>query len=147
MSGSGQQQPGSGYERSDVNIRGAVLFTVWLAVSTAASLGLMLFLYRSLEARQARADAVAIPSTRIVTADPRRPPEPVLQGAPGSRFELQEPQRELDALRREEELLLGSSGWVDRNAGVVRIPIEQAKELLLERGLPARQSASAAARP
>jgi hypothetical protein len=126
------------YERSDINVRGAVVFTVWLAVATAASLVLMLWLYRSFEARQLRADAAALPATRIPLAGPLHPPEPVLQGAPGSRFELQEPQRELEALRREEEQLLASSGWVDRNAGVVHSPIERANQLLLERGLPVR---------
>ena len=34
--------------------------------------------------------------------------------------------------------MLGSYGWVDKNAGVVRIPIDAAMKLTLERGLPAR---------
>jgi hypothetical protein len=44
----------------------------------------------------------------------------------------------LEEVRREEEAQLNSYGWVQREAGVVRIPIERAKELLLERGLPVR---------
>ncbi len=40
--------------------------------------------------------------------------------------------------RQQENQTLTTYGWIDRNAGVVRIPIERAKELLLERGLPAR---------
>jgi hypothetical protein len=32
-------------------------------------------------------------------------------------------------------------GWVDRQAGVVRLPIERAMELVLERGLPTRPEA------
>ena len=34
--------------------------------------------------------------------------------------------------------MLDSYGWVDKNAGVVRIPIDEAMKLTLERGLPAR---------
>jgi hypothetical protein len=130
--------PQGGYERSDVDIRRIVQFAVGLAVATAASLALMGWLYRSFEGREARQDAAQQPATRIETGE-RRPPEPVLQGAPGSRFELQPPRREVEALRREEQASLGSSAWVDRNAGVVRIPIEHAKRLLLERGLPVRE--------
>jgi hypothetical protein len=36
---------------------------------------------------------------------------------------------------------LQSYGWVDQQAGIVRIPIERAMELLVERGLPARNVA------
>jgi hypothetical protein len=34
--------------------------------------------------------------------------------------------------------LLEGYGWVDRSAGTVRLPIERAMQLLLERGLPTR---------
>jgi hypothetical protein len=37
---------------------------------------------------------------------------------------------------------LNEYGWVDRNAGTVHIPIDQAKELLLQRGLPSRPAVS-----
>lgn len=42
----------------------------------------------------------------------------------------------LGALRAAEEADLRSYGWVDRNSGIVRIPIDRAMELLLQRGLP-----------
>ena len=42
---------------------------------------------------------------------------------------------------RKEDDVLESYGWVDKNAGVVRIPIDEAMKLTLERGLPARQQA------
>jgi len=44
-------------------------------------------------------------------------------------------------LRAEEARVLDSYGWVDRSAGVVRIPIDQAMRLVVERGLPARDGA------
>jgi hypothetical protein len=30
-------------------------------------------------------------------------------------------------------------GWIDRNGGVVRLPIDRAMDLVLERGLPQQQ--------
>jgi hypothetical protein len=44
--------------------------------------------------------------------------------------------------------LLSTYGWVDRPAGVVRIPIDRAIDITLERGFPVRpQAATAAAAP
>ena len=48
-------------------------------------------------------------------------------------------------VRGREELLLNTYGWVDQKAGVVRIPIERAIDLLVERGLPATSESVTAA--
>ena len=50
----------------------------------------------------------------------------------------------LQKFREEEEHLLSSYGWVDQNVGMVRLPIDRAKALLLERGLRVREGAPAA---
>ena len=47
-----------------------------------------------------------------------------------------DPQQDLEQLRRKQQELLNSYGWVDRDAGVVRIPIERAMDLVGEKGLP-----------
>jgi hypothetical protein len=57
------------------------------------------------------------------------PPAPRLQVTPAEA---------LKAYQAEENARLTSYGWVDKNAGVVRIPIERAVELSLERGFPVR---------
>jgi hypothetical protein len=57
----------------------------------------------------------------------RTPPEPRLEPDPVA------PRL---AVRAREQEKLASYGWVDANAGVARIPIERAMELLVERGLP-----------
>lgn len=56
-----------------------------------------------------------------------------------------DPKKDLRDLRAEEHETLESYRWVDRNSGVVRIPIEDAMRLVLQRGLPARPAAPAAA--
>jgi hypothetical protein len=43
---------------------------------------------------------------------------------------------DLATLRAAEEANLDSYGWIDRNSGTVRIPIDRAMQLLVERGLP-----------
>jgi hypothetical protein len=47
----------------------------------------------------------------------------------------------LQKFRAEEEHQLSSYGWVDQNTGLVRLPIDRAKALLLERGLAVREGA------
>jgi hypothetical protein len=43
---------------------------------------------------------------------------------------------QLRDLRRTENAALSSYGWVDRKAGVVRIPIDRAIDLVAEKGIP-----------
>jgi hypothetical protein len=50
----------------------------------------------------------------------------------------------LKAFRDQEERQLHTYGWVDQGNQVVRLPIERAKELLLQRGLPARPAGAPA---
>jgi hypothetical protein len=64
-------------------------------------------------------------------ADVRRPlpPEPRLQA---------DPVADLRRQRAEEDAVLREYAWVDRSRGVIRLPIERAMTLLLQRGLPTR---------
>lgn len=48
------------------------------------------------------------------------------------------PQADLQAFRTREEAELNSYGWIDRKAGVVRIPIDRAMDLIIQQGLPVR---------
>lgn len=66
----------------------------------------------------------------------RLPPEPRLQRVPIA---------DLTRLREREERLLTSYGWVDREAGVVRIPVERAMQLVAERGLDGAEGEDRAA--
>ena len=64
---------------------------------------------------------------------------------PPPRTRVHEP---LDELRAAEDAVLHSYGWVDRAAGIVRMPIDRAMEVLAKRGLPARaQPPESTARP
>ena len=55
-------------------------------------------------------------------------------GAPGPSLLTDEPSN-LHEFRQGEDTQMHGYSWVDRNAGTVRIPIDRAKELLLQRGI------------
>lgn len=69
------------------------------------------------------------PESPVAGDQDRLPAEPRLQTS-----SLQD-LRDLDAV---EAKTLTSYGWVDRANGVVRIPIDEAMRLTIERGLPSR---------
>jgi hypothetical protein len=49
----------------------------------------------------------------------------------------------LDTFRRSEDAILQGYGWADEADGTARIPVERAKEILLEKGFPVRPAAPA----
>lgn len=70
----------------------------------------------------------------------RNPLAPVQQVPPEPRVEVQ-PWELLHQLRSREDTTLRSYGWVDKGQGIVRIPIDRAIDLTLDRGLPVRKGA------
>lgn len=135
------ERPDVAYEKSDVNIGAIVKFTIWLVIAGVLINLIAWGLFRYFSSREDRLEPPA-PPLASRGAD-RLPPEPRLQGAPGSKFPLQSPMLEMDAYRKKESDLLDSYDWVDQQAGTIRIPIERAKQLLLERGFSVRQGISA----
>lgn len=119
------EQPG--HEKRDVTIRPIALAGAGLAVIVIVSAALMWLLFNVLAEREARHSPK--PNPLAQSFGRQAPPEPRLQV---------DPRKDLTQMREEEEATLHSYGWVDRKAGVVRIPIERALELTLQRGLPAR---------
>jgi hypothetical protein len=120
--------PAVHHETSDVNIRGILIFAAGLAGSAVVIAFVVLGLFKYFDAREARRLEPQYPLA--AASGPRLPPEPRLQTSP---------REDLRALHAQEEQVLNSYGWVDRNAGVARIPIEEAMKLVVQRGLPSRQ--------
>jgi hypothetical protein len=114
-------------ETSDVSVGGITVFVVVLSVSLVVICGGVWAFYRYLGEQAARPVPAEFPLA--ANALRRLPPEPRLQT---------DPRDDLANLRRAEEEVLQSYAWIDRNADVVRIPIEQAMKLTAERGLPTR---------
>jgi hypothetical protein len=48
------------------------------------------------------------------------------------------PASDLKHFQAEEDARLRSYGWIDRQRGIIHIPIERAMDLIAQRGLPTR---------
>ena len=118
------------HEASDVDIRAILTFAGGL-VALAAVVYFVVWLFFGYLTRRADAASAHLMYPLAVGQEDRLPPEPRLQT---------NPRQDLKDLRDSEEARLRSYGWVDRNAGVVRIPIDEAMKLTLQRGLPSRQA-------
>ncbi|MHB8525784.1 MAG: hypothetical protein ACYDD2_06455 [Candidatus Acidiferrales bacterium] len=119
------------HEKRDANLRAIAIFGGILFLTIAGVLIGMRFLFfhfakeQSLGARNAPfADARVLP------------PEPRLQPNPRSDFE-----NYMAAQKHE----LSTYGWVDRQKGVVRIPINRAMRILLKQGFPVQRSVESVA--
>ena len=102
-------EAGPGYEVRDTNIRTVTLFGVGLVLLVVVANVLLLRVYDQLYKQR----------------EPRETPTPAENLA-----------AQLQTLRRTEHAALGGYGWVDRKAGVVRIPIDRAIDLVAQRGVP-----------
>lgn len=116
---------GEGFD-VEIGYRPILKFIVGLFALTAVVLVLMSML-------------VAAFTDDVVELDP--PPSPIEEArgqieAPGPELQVFPPVADIEALYEWEEHQLGTYGWVDEQAGVARIPIERAIEIMAERGLP-----------
>jgi hypothetical protein len=120
------RNPEVAWEHSDVRAGAILKFGVYLLLTTIAVLFLMFKLYQ----RFAGYEASLQPPPPIMQTDlERKAPLPRLQ---------EKPTLDITELRNSEKAMLGSYGWVDKEKGVVRIPIEEAMSLVADRGLPVR---------
>ncbi len=113
-----------GHERRDADVVSLVLIAGLLLICGAlvvfSCLGLLHFFHVKDAARSQRVTTTTQHSAEF--------PEPRLIVIPAADFA---------ELRAREDEELKSYAWIDRKSGIVRIPIERAMELILQRGLPA----------
>ena len=135
-------------EGDGVSYSGIVWFIVILTLTTLTCQlivwgGFELMAWRANQTDPARAPLAAerarpaIERGRVVTRTPESPQPALLVAEPIA----------LGEHRASETAALSGYGWIDRNAGTVRIPIDRAKDLLLQRGLPTRPGATAGTPP
>jgi hypothetical protein len=131
---------GGGTERSDIQLRPIVVFTVGLVVLIAAVYFATVVILRLFTAQADRRDTAAGVSQvqPLPFGEERLPPEPRIQA---------NPEQDLAVLRAREDGVLHTYGWIDREAGLLRVPIDVAMKLVLKEGLPARQPADASPAP
>jgi hypothetical protein len=149
------ENPDVHHEISDVRIRPIALFGVGLVIATAVIYLFIAWLFDAFQEREKKAEGKASP---LAAERQRIPPEPRLYlspknvNQPSPSIVTDHPFQELKKLRAEEDEKLNYYNWVDQNTGIVTIPIDEAKRLVLQKGLlvprPAPvQSATGAATP
>ena len=138
------------YEHQDWQAAGVVYFLVSLAVITVLCMFGLEGFYRYLDHRSRSVEEPVNPLVKHVPEDTRHVPRDYPQTAfPNPRLEDDE-RTQLNRFLTKQYDTLYSYGWVDEKAGIARIPIDRAMDLLVQRGLPvlpqgASQSASTAA--
>jgi hypothetical protein len=106
--------PETDFERQDWNIKAVAI----LAIIIFAFLVLIPLILRG-----AFPQAVTDASRKQAVV----PPAPLLQT---------DPSVDLKDFRAEEEARLNSYGWIDRDKGIVHMPLDEAMKQILEKGVP-----------
>jgi len=129
------RHPDIDFERTDIRGTPVLRFVIALAITMVVVGFLLLAFYRAMASYLA---ARQPPPPILQFEEERKPPLPRLQP---------DPPADLAKVRAEEKERLGSYGWIDKDAGVVHIPVDQAMKIALERGLAVGPAAAGAAKP
>lgn len=118
-----------GHEPNTFDVRTAVISLAGVAVLSLMTFAIMIPLYRGLAHPVEQRDAAESGSTALQAS--REQVEPKLsRGGPD----------QLNALREAAHETLHSYAWVDQPAGIARVPISRAIEMVVEEGLPTKET-------
>jgi hypothetical protein len=134
--------PETRHEDSDVNVR-ALLWAVVIFIVFAIVTHLVLYLQFHAYAKHFRRDESQPLTMMPRPSDASVPPTPRLQPFPNKLHDgnvpppnTNTPMTDMAEMRAAEDEALNKPGWVDKQKGIVRLPIETAKQLVVQRGLP-----------
>jgi hypothetical protein len=126
----GLHDPGIAHEHGDIDFGTVLKFGGGLFMTVVVCAVIVWGVFRLFEREAAARDPQVSPVAR-----------PEGQLPPGPRLETNE-RAALAKFRTEQEKALDGYGWVNQQGGVARIPIAEAKKLLVQRGLPTRSDAA-----
>lgn len=115
------------YETTDAKAKPILYYGIALLLLTLVSLVLMWFFYAALDKYETSQDT---PS--FFVKDER-------WQAPDIQLETH-PSKERQEYAKEQEELQSSYGWIDPANEIVRVPVERAVEIALEKGFPVRET-------
>ena|SRR5579863_9471287 len=122
-----EHEPAQRHETVDANVRGLVRWGIGVFALLATGLLVSVVVFRYFVTHQ----ALGPPASPFENAR-ALPPAPLLQVTPAA---------DLSHYLHQQNQRLDTYGWVDQKSGIVRIPIEQAMELLVQKGFPIENQA------
>jgi hypothetical protein len=122
------ENPDTHHETSDINVRAIIWFVAVLSIVVLSMNAAMWAMFRVLDHFERKNQPYVTPLAPEAKL-PKDFPAPSLQTTPWT---------DLRTFRAEQQNYLHGYGWVDEKLGVARIPIDKAKQLLLQRGMAVR---------
>ena len=131
--------PETSHEKSDVNVRALLAFLAIFIVFAAVTHLVLWVMFRQFASMERH--VTSTPLTKIARpADASVPQTPRLQPFPTKERtgvmmppNTSTPVVDMEEMRATEEQQLNNPGWVDKQKGVVRLPINVAKQLAVQR--------------
>ena len=135
-----------GYEGTDVKVTGILVFIVSLGIFVAIT-GLVCYgighvLNAHLDKEDGKtskwAKTVQIRDLGNLPSNPEMQNKvaQIAKGFPQPRLQLDDGNADVADLHAREDLLLDNYTWIDQSKGTVRIPIEEAMQIIAQKGLP-----------
>ena len=119
-----------GYEHADANVRRLYEFGASLAILIIVVMCAMVYTYDFF----AKHESLGPPASPFENQR-ELPPQPRLQPHPAT---------DLKRYCELEQQQLSTYGWMDQQTGVVRVPVDRAMDMVLQKGLPARPASQVA---
>jgi hypothetical protein len=123
--------PQVSFERKDINIIQISGFGIGLLIAFMVTVFAMYALFAWFAKQEDKVNPPNPPS--MMSEKQEMAPEPRLQP---------EPLKDIKEMRDNETMLIDSYGWVDQAKGTVHIPIDQAIDMVAQKGLPVKVSPS-----
>jgi hypothetical protein len=130
------------HEKSDVDVKALLTFFVIFVIFSAVTYGVLLVFFHQLkkfeDSKQAPPlTAIPMPDDANMPQNPRLQPFPTKVQNTELPPNANTPVTDMVEMREAQEKELHSYGWIDKSKGIAHIPIEEAKKLVLQRGMPA----------
>jgi hypothetical protein len=119
------------FESSDIDTRTILSYLLYLALSVAAAFIVSVFVFKFTSKMAADSDTPQAPVHQGVGAT--MPPEPMLQGVPGHETDAQ---LDLRLKQAADEAANEKLDWINKQAGIAQIPVDEAMKIIVSKGLP-----------
>ena len=133
QAGQGPRHSDVSFEERDIKAGTIYWYLFALGVATAAALVICIFILRVTTKFAVSSDVAPPPSRAALGEKQILPPEPRLQGVPGHQSD---PQKDLRQKLKTDTEANEKLEWIDKNAGIAQIPVEDAMSIIAEKGLP-----------